>query len=293
MAAVKKLKQVAQTPDVFAGIRLTHPDRIVFPDVKVTKRDLAVYYTAVAPHLLPHLAGRPLSLVRCPAGATKACFYQKHLGDTMPEAVRGIALKEKAGAATYIAIDDIAGLISLVQMGVLEIHPWGCREDRLDRPDRLVVDIDPAADLGWGDVVRAARHIKERLDMLKLESFPRTTGGKGLHVVVPFVRRIGWDELKVLAKAFVDALVREQPKTYIAQASKAKRAGKLYLDYLRNERGRDLDRFVFDPGTRRRDGRHAADMGRADRISGPSSVQHANGPRSSRELETRPLARLL
>ena len=236
-ASTTKIRAAAHSTDVFAGVRLTHPDRVLFPDEKITKRDLAVYYTAVAPFLLPHIKGRPLSLVRCPDGSTKACFYQKHLGTTMPEAVRGIEIKEKAGMATYIAIDDLAGLISLVQMGVLEIHPWGCREDRIERPDRLIFDIDPAEDLAWGDVVRAARHVRERLEDLGLDSFVRTTGGKGLHVVAPLVRRASWEELKALSKAFADALVREQPKRYIAQASKAKRAGKLYIDYLRNEKG--------------------------------------------------------
>jgi bifunctional non-homologous end joining protein LigD len=221
----------------FAGVRLTHPDRLVFADEKISKRDLAEYYRAVAPYLLPHIEGRPLSLVRCPDGSRKACFYQKHLGETMPEWVRGIRIKEKNSNATYIAVDDLAGLISLVQMGVLEIHPWGSREDRIDRPDRLIFDIDPAVDLTWNDVVQAARHVRERLDDLGLVSFVRTTGGKGLHVVVPLARRASWDELKTFAKSFADALVLEQPRRYIAQSSKAKRAGKLYLDYLRNEKG--------------------------------------------------------
>ena len=122
-------------------------------------------------------------------------------------------------------------------MGVLEIHPWGCREDRLERPDRLVIDIDPAPDVAWSDVVSGARHVRDRLDDLGLDSFARTTGGKGIHVVVPLVRRLSWEELKTFAKAFADVLVREQPGKYIAQASKAKRAGKIYIDYLRNERG--------------------------------------------------------
>ena len=236
-ASTAKSKSRSHSGDLFAGIRLTHPDRVLFPDAKITKRDLAVYYAAVAPFLLPHVKGRPLSLVRCPNGASKACFYQRHLGESMPEAVRGIRIKEQAGMATYIAIDDLAGLISLVQMGVLEIHPWGSREDRLDRPDRLIFDIDPAEDLAWGDVVRAGRHVKDRLEDLGLSSFVRTTGGKGLHVVVPLVRRASWEELKDFAKSFADALVREKPKNYIAQSSKAKRAGKIYLDYLRNEQG--------------------------------------------------------
>jgi bifunctional non-homologous end joining protein LigD len=236
-ASAARSKGKEHSVEIFAGVRLTHPDRLVFADEKIAKRDLAVYYTAVAPYLLPHIEGRPLSLVRCPDGSKKACFFQKHLGETMPEWVRGIPIKEKAGNATYIAVDDVAGLISLVQMGVLEIHPWGSRGDRVDRPDRLIFDIDPAVDLTWNDVVKAARDVRERLDDLGLVNFVRTTGGKGLHVVVPLARRSSWDELKTFAKSFADALVREQPKRYIAQASKAKRAGKLYLDYLRNERG--------------------------------------------------------
>ena len=144
----------------------------------------------------------------------------------MPKAVRGISIKEKHGTATYILIDDLAGLVSLVQMGVLEIHPWGSREDRLDRPDRLIFDLDPAEDLVWDDVVRAARHIRERLEDLGLDTFVRTTGGKGLHVVVPLHRRVDWQELKALARAFADAIVREQPTKYIAQSSKVKRPAK-------------------------------------------------------------------
>jgi bifunctional non-homologous end joining protein LigD len=239
MATLKqaKSKPSKDSGDVIAGVRLTHPDRVLFPDEKITKRDLAVYYTAVAPVLLPHVVGRPLSLVRCPGGRAEPCFYQKHLGEMMPKAVHGIAIREKSGTATYIAIDDLAGLISLVQMGVLEIHPWGCRADRIDRPDRLIFDIDPAPDVAWAEVVRAAWHVKERLVDLEIESFVRTTGGKGLHVVVPLVRRVSWDDLKALARAFADALVREQPEQYIAQASKIKRAGKIYIDYLRNEKG--------------------------------------------------------
>jgi bifunctional non-homologous end joining protein LigD len=236
-ASTATSKGKANAATIIAGVRLTHPDRLVFPDEKITKRDLAVYYTGVAPYLLPHIEGRPLSVVRCPDGSKKACFYQKHLGETMPEWVRGIPIKEKAGDATYIAIDDVPGLISLVQMGVLEIHPWASREDRIDRPDRLVLDIDPAVDRTWNDVVEAARHVRERFNDLGLVSFVRTTGGKGLHVVVPLARRSSWEELKDFAKSFADALVREKPKHYIAQSSKAKRAGKLFLDYLRNEKG--------------------------------------------------------
>jgi bifunctional non-homologous end joining protein LigD len=273
----------SHSADVFAGVRLTHPDRVLFPDIKITKRDLAVYYTAVAPFLLPHLEGRPLSLVRCPDGSTKPCFYQKHLGKTMPEAVHGITINEKTGSATYIAIDDVEGLISLVQMGVLEIHPWGSRTDRLEQPDRLIFDIDPAEGLAWGDVVQAARHIKERLDDLRLDSFVRTTGGKGLHVVVPLVRRASWEEFKTLAKSFADAVVREQPKRYIAQSSKVKRAGKIYLDYLRNERGATA---IASYSTRARPGANVATPLSWDELSGSWRPKRFNTRSVPERLET-------
>jgi bifunctional non-homologous end joining protein LigD len=219
------------------GVRLTHPDRVLFPEPQITKRDLADYYTSVAPFILPHLVDRPLSLVRCPDGSDKPCFFQRHLGAAMPDAVRGVEVHEKTGPATYMAIHDLSGLIALVQMGVLEIHPWGSRADRPDRPDRLIIDIDPAPDLIWADVVRAAGQVKQHLDDLGLTSFARTTGGKGLHVVAPIDRRASWQDVKSLARAFCDALVREEPERYIATASKAKRSGKVYLDYLRNEQG--------------------------------------------------------
>jgi bifunctional non-homologous end joining protein LigD len=229
----------ARTPstELVAGIRLTHPDRILYPEQQITKRDLAGYYTAVASFILPHVVARPLSLVRCPDGSAKPCFFQRHRGDTMPGSVNGITVKEKKGEATYIAIEDLSGLISLVQMGVLEIHPWGSRADRLERPDRVIIDIDPADDRNWSDVVQAASHVKQQLDDLGLASFLRTTGGKGLHVVAPIERRTSWDDLKTIARAFVDALVRQEPTRYVATASKSKRAGKIYLDYLRNEQG--------------------------------------------------------
>ena len=148
-----------------------------------------------------------------------------------------IEINEGTGIATYLVIDDLAGLISLVQLGVVEIHPWGSREDRLENPDRLIIDIDPGAGVTWNNVVRAARHVRQRLEHLGLESFLRTTGGKGLHVVAPITRAVSWDNLKTFAKAFANSLVREQPDRYIAQTGKAKRAGKIYIDYLRNESG--------------------------------------------------------
>lgn len=221
-----------------AGVELTHPGRVLYPDQGLTKLDLARYYETVADRLLPHLEGRPLSLVRCPAGRERSCFYQKHLGEGFPEAVERVEIEEKDGATgLYGVAGSLAAVVSLVQMGVLEIHTWGCRRDRLERPDTVVFDVDPAPGLAWEAVVEAATELRATLDGLGLVSFVKTTGGKGLHVVVPLVRRHGWDEVKDFSHAVAERLVRRRPDRYLATASKEKRRGKIFLDYLRNTRG--------------------------------------------------------
>jgi bifunctional non-homologous end joining protein LigD len=223
--------------DEFAGVRLSHPDKVLYPDQGITKRDLAEYYTAVAEWILPHLEDRPLVLVRCPEGAKKTCFFQKHLQNGVPEALRRVTIKEKDKQGDYALVDDLAGLISLVQMGVLEIHAWGSRADRLEQPDRLVFDLDPAPDVGWERVVRSAHQIREFLDDLGLRSFVKTTGGKGLHLVVPIQRRQEWGEISEFCQAVVRAIVTADPKHYTSNMSKAARPGKIFVDYLRNARG--------------------------------------------------------
>ena len=222
----------------FAGIQLSNPGRILYPDQGCTKRDLASYYMEAAEWILPYLIDRPLTLVRCPQGRSEKCFYQKHFRDSFNDSVQGIDVEEEGGdVETYVSIKDEAGLISLVQMGVLEIHPWGARADRLDRPDRIVFDLDPHESVSWKSVVEAAQLLRELLQMLGLSSFVRTTGGKGLHVVVPLVRRSPWDEAKQFARDVADAMVRHDSRRYIATASKAKRTNKIFVDYLRNSRG--------------------------------------------------------
>jgi bifunctional non-homologous end joining protein LigD len=216
---------------------LTHPDRVLYPEAQLTKRDLAEYYTSVAAWILPHLVHRPLALVRCPEGRQRACFFQRHMAAGMPGLIRGIAVREKGGTHLGLAIDDAAGLVALAQIGALEIHPWGSREDRLDRPDRLIFDLDPGDGVGWSDLVRAARELRDRLEDLALASFVRTTGGKGLHLLVPIARTLGWDPLKAFARAFATAFERDDPKRYVASASKARRADRIYVDYLRNAAG--------------------------------------------------------
>ena len=220
-----------------AGVRLTNPDRVLYPEQGLTKRDLAEYYERIADWILPYVIERPLTLVRCPEGHTGECFYQKHLTGSMPDAVEGVKVKEKGKSEEYVMIRDLAGLIALVQMGVLEMHPWPARADKLERPDYLVFDLDPGEGVEWRSVVEGAKELKDRLEGVGLTTFLRTSGGKGLHVVVPIQRRNTWDELKQFAKSVADAMTRDAPDRYIATMSKAKRRGKVYIDYLRNQRG--------------------------------------------------------
>lgn len=223
---------------LIAGVRITHPDRVLYPDQGLTKRDLAAYYADLAGRILPHVAGRPLSVVRCPRGRHRTCFYQKHRGGGFGAAVGGVEVEEKdGGRATYLMVRDAAGLVALVQHGALEIHPWGSRGDRLERPDRLIFDLDPGPGIGWPAVVAAAREVGRRLEELGLASFVRTTGGKGLHVVAPLARRASWERLKRFARAVAEAMVAGDPHRYTATAAKAERGGKIFVDWLRNARG--------------------------------------------------------
>jgi bifunctional non-homologous end joining protein LigD len=236
-----------------AGIGVTHPDRVVFEAMGLTKLDLARYYEKVAPWLLPHVAGRPLSLLRCPQGSGSDCFYQKHVGEGFPDAVGRVPVREKEGKRPelYATVDSVAGLVALVQMGVLEIHVWGCRSDRIERPDRLAFDLDPDEGLPWSRVVEAALAVRERLGELGIESFPKTTGGKGLHVVAPLVRRHGWDVAYAFSKAVAADLARRRPKRLTDNVRKEARKGRVFVDYLRNHRG---STFVAPYSTRARAG---------------------------------------
>ncbi len=220
-----------------AGVRLSHPDKILFPDQNLSKIELAGYYEQVAAWILPHLADRPLSLVRCPEGRSGKCFYQKHVTESLPEPIRGIEVQKDSGGEHYVAIDDVEGLVTLVQLSVLEVHPWGSRADRIERPDRLVIDLDPGPGAGWAAVVESAHLLREVLARVDLASFARTTGGKGLHVVVPLVRRNDWPAVKQFAQTIANRLARRWPGHYVATSSLAKRPGKIYVDYLRNQRG--------------------------------------------------------
>jgi bifunctional non-homologous end joining protein LigD len=223
--------------DEVDGIRLTHPDRVLFAEQGVSKRELAEYYASVAELMLPHIGGRPLALVRCPRGYGGDCFFQKHASAGWPEALRKIRIREKSGADDYLYVDDVAGLVAAVQMGVLELHVWGSRADAVERPDRMVFDFDPDEGLPFARVQEAAKEMRARLRKLGLESFPMATGGKGIHVVVPLTRKHSWDEHRQFAEALARMMAADDPARYVANMSKAKRRGKIFVDYLRNQRG--------------------------------------------------------
>ena len=236
-APARRIAGGSAAPVAVAGVRLTHPDRVLYREQAITKLGLARYYEAVAEHIVPHVAARPLSLVRCPEGQGGQCFYQKHAGPGLPAEVKRVRIRERGGAtAAYPYVDDLPGLVALVQIGVLELHPWNARVGRLERPDRLVLDLDPAPGVPWERVVEAARAIREMLAGLDLVSFVKTTGGKGLHVVAP-IRPTGWDTLHAVGEAVGAALVRRAPDRYTVSSLKAARRGRIFVDFLRNTRG--------------------------------------------------------
>jgi len=220
-----------------AGVMLSKPDRVLWPDAGFTKADLARYYAAVAPWILPQVADRPLTLVRCPEGIASPCFYQKHADDSFPPSIGRVAVEEGGEVRPYTYVHDVAGLVAFAQMGVLELHAWGARRDRIERPDRVVIDLDPATDVPWARVVHAAFEIRERLLDVGLESWVKSTGGKGLHVVVPIARRNTWDEAKAFSRALCEEVAAGHPGWYVLTSTLAKRKGRIFLDYLRNGRG--------------------------------------------------------
>ncbi len=227
----------AEHEAVHSSVTLTNPARILYPEQGITKQQLADFYTTIAEWALPHTIDRPLALVRCPRGHQSKCFFQKHVSQGMPKSVHGVAIREKQGVEQTVLIRDLDGLIGLVQMGVLEIHLWGSRADNVEKPDRIVFDLDPGPDVPWEQVNDAARLVRDYLGNLGLVSFVKTSGGKGLHVLAPITRRPSWDDVNAFAGAIVKDISREYPDQYVAVMNKAKRHGRIFIDYHRNGRG--------------------------------------------------------
>lgn len=214
----------------------THPNRILYPEQNITKLQLAQYYEQIQQWILPYIINRPLTLVRCPSNYKK-CFYQKHLADKLIPDIYTIDIKEKHTKGKYIYIKNLKGLLALVQLGVLEIHPWGCTIKHIEKPDMMTFDLDPAPDVAWKNVIAAAKLIKKEFKKIGLDSFVKTTGGKGLHVVIPIKPHHDWHTIRTFTHSFVKYMVSQKPLLFTDNMSKAKRVGKIFIDYLRNQRG--------------------------------------------------------
>ena len=222
-----------------APIHLSHPDKIVDPDSGLTKQQLADYYWSVAKYMLPYIANRPLSLVRCPDGTAKPCFFQKHTNHMLPEGIEAVSVPDKKTGKPepYITLSTPEALAGLAQVGVLEVHPWGSTNDDLMHPDRIVFDLDPDEAVSWSTLSQCATESRDLLEQLGLEAFLKTTGGKGLHIVVPIVAEYKWAIVKTFAQSFAAILEQRHPSLYLTKMSKAARKGRIFIDYLRNDWG--------------------------------------------------------
>jgi bifunctional non-homologous end joining protein LigD len=237
-ATTRKAARTTGKPvDAEAAVALSHSERVVFPELGISKADVADYYRVVAKWLLPEVVERPLSVVRCPDGIAAQCFFQKHVGRGWGRHVHGIDVKDKTSREKYLFIDDEQGLLELVQVNVLEFHPWGARNKTLARADRIVFDLDPHASVKWSRVTAGARQLRKHLESIGLRSYLRTSGGKGLHVVVPLNPPAPWDDVKAFAHAVASALAALDPKEFVDVAGEKNRAGKIFIDWLRNGRG--------------------------------------------------------
>jgi len=237
-AAKAQAKTKSRSEDSFEGVRLTHPDKVLYPDMGLTKRDLVDYYRAVEKLILPHVTERLVSLVRCPEGSAKKCFFQKHAREGFPDAFKTLEIEESnGGRAEYLTIDGLDGLIAGVQVGTLEFHVWGSEIADIERPTRLVFDLDPDPGLGFAAVKKGATMLRGFLDELGLRSFPMLTGGKGVHIIVPIRPSVEWPVAKAFCRAVAAAMAEAAPDSYVVNMAKAKRKGRIFVDYLRNDRG--------------------------------------------------------
>ena len=210
---------------------------MLFEGMAITKEGLARYYASVAEAIVREVAGRPLSLVRCPQGPGEGCFYQKHIDAKFPAAIARVPIQEAKGEGLYAAAGSIEAVIGLVQMGVIELHVWGATTADLEKPDRMVFDLDPDPAIAWGEVADAAVRIRERLAELELTAFLKTSGGKGLHIVVPLARRHPWDDVKAFSRALSEAMAADDPGLFTTNMAKKERTGRIFIDYLRNSPG--------------------------------------------------------
>lgn len=239
MPASESSKSAVKAAPGKTDLPITHPEKVLDPESGMTKRDLATYLIAVSERMLPHVADRPLSVVRCPEGSGKPCFFQKHIGMGVAKGISNVPVpnKKNGGVEQYLTFNSVEGLIGMAQMGVLEIHPWGSKNESLEKPDRLIFDMDPDEAIDWKTLAATAKEFRARLEELGLQSFVKTTGGKGLHVVAPIKPEYEWPEIKEFAHNIVLGMERKNPGLYVTKMTKALRKNRIYLDYLRNDRG--------------------------------------------------------
>jgi bifunctional non-homologous end joining protein LigD len=249
----------------FHGIKLSNPGKVYYPGAGLTKLDIAKYYETVAPFILPYAVKRPISLVRCPDGIEGQRFFQRHAMKGMSTAIKQIPIPGGESKKPYLYIDDEEGLFGLIQIGTLEIHDWGVSIAHVSEPDRLVFDLDPDEDLDLGTLKAATLEVREFLEDLGFKSFLKSTGGKGLHLVAPLAPKLGWDTVKAFAKAIADALVSARPDRYTANPLKKTREGKIFVDYLRNQRGGSA---IVNYSTRAKEGAPVACPLRWDELKG-------------------------
>jgi bifunctional non-homologous end joining protein LigD len=221
---------------VVRGLRISHPARIVYPALGLSKLDLVRYYDAVAEAMLPHVENRPLTLVHCPEGLQAPCNYMRHRRVWGPGVLKRVAIKEKTKTGEYLAVVNLEGIIALAQMGIIEVHTWNSTIDNVERPNRIVWDLDPGPQVPFTSVIAAAVAVRRMLETLGLESWVKTTGGHGIHVVAPITPRRQWDECLVFARAVAEALTASDPSRYTTAFAKAGREKKILIDYLRNNR---------------------------------------------------------
>ncbi len=233
-AANARRASAASAPDTIADVAISNGDKVLYAEASVTKRELAQYYETIGDWIVPHLENRPLTLVRCPNGWNKPCFFQKHASESVSDFIERVDIREGGGEQPYMMANSVSAVVALVQMGVLEIHPWGSRAPRLGYPDRLIFDFDPDESLGWDKVVEAVDILRKLLETLGLRPFIKTTGGKGLHVVIPIQPTRAWDRAKAFCKAIAELLVRTFPDRFTSKITKSTREGRIFVDYLRN-----------------------------------------------------------
>ncbi|HLX28936.1 MAG TPA: DNA ligase D [Casimicrobiaceae bacterium] len=230
-------KHGGDAPNEVAGVAISNGAKLLYPEAGITKLDVARYYEAIGELIVPQIAERPLTLVRCPNGWDKKCFYQKHAKEGVSEFIDRIDIRDSGGVKPYMMAMSVSAVVALSQMGVLELHPWGSRTPALDKPDRLIFDFDPDESLAFDKLVDALTVLRKLLDTLGLEAFLKTTGGKGLHAVIPIAPTRGWEDVKEFCRAVAELLVRTFPDRYTATVSKSRRSGLIYVDYLRNVEG--------------------------------------------------------